>query len=143
LFYQECSSSPSTMAYSITRSFNDRTSEAPMEPETDRLDVSEVSFLSAPLPQVAERIRRQPECRLLWAVLEDGRETYMKYATATGRRGKRPFAEAERRIMADDSTWLCSLVSLCHILGLEPDYLRAGLKRWRMRTSAPALLLAA
>jgi hypothetical protein len=94
-------------------------------------------------PQVAERIRRQPECRLLWAVLQDGVGTYMKYFAATGRRGKRLFAEAERWIMEDDPTWLCSFVSICHILGLEPDYLRTGLKRWRMRTSAPALPQAA
>ena len=67
-----------------------------MEQETERFAVSGVSFLSAPPPQVAERIRRQPECRLLWAVLQDGVGTYMKYAGATGRRGKRLFAEAER-----------------------------------------------
>jgi hypothetical protein len=114
-----------------------------MEHETDRIDVSGGSFLSAPPPQVAERIKRQPECRLLWAVLEDGMETYMKYAAATGRRGKRLFAEAERWIMEDDPTWLCSFVSICHILGLEPEYLRAGLKRWRARTSLPELQQAA
>ena len=114
-----------------------------MEQESDRIDVGGISFLSAPPPQVAERLRRQPECRLLWAVLEDGMETYMKYAAATGRRGKRLFAEAERWIMADDPTWLCSFVSICHILGLEPGYLRMGLKRWRTRTSAPELPQAA
>jgi hypothetical protein len=131
------------MAYKITRSFNDRTRETRMEQESDRIDVGGISFLSAPPPQVAERLRRQPECRLLWAVLEDGMATYMKYAAATGRRGKRLFAEAERWIMVDDPTWLCSFVSICHILGLEPDYLRTGLKRWRTRTSAPELQQAA
>ena len=131
------------MAYKITRSFNDRISETRMEREMDYLDVSGVSFLSAPPPQVAERIRRQPECRLLWAVLEDGMQTYMRYAAAKSRRGKRLFAEAERWIMADDPTWLCSFVSICHILGLEPDYLRTGLKRWRTRTSPPELQRAA
>jgi hypothetical protein len=131
------------MAYSITQSFNGRTSEKRMEQETERIDISEVSFLSAPPPQVAERIGRPPECRLLWAVLQDGVETYMKYATATGRRGKRLFAEAERWIMEDDPTWLCSFVSICHSLGLEPEYLRAGLKRWRMRTSVSELQQAA
>ena len=50
-----------------------------MEQESDRSDGGGIAFLSAPPPQVAERIRRQPECRLLWAVLEDGMETYLKY----------------------------------------------------------------
>jgi hypothetical protein len=59
------------MAYNITRSFNDRTGETRMEQEIERFEVSGGSFLSAPPPQVAERIRRQPECRLLWAVLQD------------------------------------------------------------------------
>jgi hypothetical protein len=131
------------MAYNITRSFNDRTGETRMEQETERIDVGGISLLSAPPPQVADRIRRQPECRLLWAVLQDGVGTYMKYAGATGRRRKRLFAEAERWIMEEDPTWLCSFVSICHILGLEPDYLRMGLKRWRTRTSAPELPQAA
>jgi hypothetical protein len=77
-----------------------------MEQESDRIDVGGISFLSAPPPQVAERIRRQPECRLLWAVLEDRVETSMKCAASTGRRRKRLFAEAERWIIEDDPTWL-------------------------------------
>ncbi|MCS6926068.1 MAG: hypothetical protein NZ578_09225 [Candidatus Binatia bacterium] len=93
--------------------------------------VISTSFLAAPPPQVAERIRKQPECRLLWAVLQEGVETYMKYATATSRRGKRLFREAEDWIMQDDPTWLCSFVSICHILGLDPGYVRLGLRRWR------------
>jgi len=76
------------MAYKIIWSFNGRTRETRMEQESDRIDLGGLSFLSAPLPHVAERLRRQPECRLLWAVLQDGVETYMKYAAATGRRGR-------------------------------------------------------
>jgi hypothetical protein len=114
-----------------------------MELETERIDVGSISFLSAPPLQVAEQIRTQPECRLLWAVLQNGMETYLKYASATNRRGKRLFAEAECWIMQDDPTRLCSFLSICHILGLEPGYLRAGLKRWRTRTPPPGLQQAA
>ena len=114
-----------------------------MELENEGIDVGGSSFLSAPPPQVAERINTQPECRLLWAVLQDGIETYMKYAHATNRRGKRLFAEAERWILQDDPTWLCSFVSICHVVGLEPAYLRAGLQRWRTRVNPPELKQAA
>jgi hypothetical protein len=114
-----------------------------MERGIENLDVGDSSFLSAPPLQVAEQLRKQPECRLLWAVLKDGIETYMKYSGATSRRGKRLFAEAERWILQDDPTWLCSFLSICHTLGLEPEYLRVGLKRWRDRGSAPELQQAA
>ena len=95
------------------------------------MDAFAGSFLATPPTAVAERIRTQPECHLLWAVLREGIETYMKYATATNRRGQRLFKEVETWIVTDDPTWLCSFISICHVLGLDPDYLRTGLKRWR------------
>lgn len=87
--------------------------------------------LSEPPPEVAERIRKYPECALLWAVLENGIESYMRYAAAPNRRGKRLFQEAETWVMQDDATWLCSFMNICHVLGLDPEYLRMGLRRWR------------
>jgi hypothetical protein len=104
------------------------------------IDFTARSPLAMPPPAVAERIRQQPECRLLWAVLEDGVGEYMRYVNATSRRGKRLFREAEEWIMQDDPSWLCSLVSICHILRLDPDYLRLGLRRWREARTAPARL---
>jgi hypothetical protein len=114
-----------------------------MEWESESIDVGDSSFLSGPPPRVAERMSKQPECRLLWAVLQEGIETYMKYAHTTNRRGKRLFAEAEHWILQDDPTWLCSFVSICHVVGLEPAYLRAGLQRWRARVNLPELKRAA
>ena len=87
--------------------------------------------------EVAERIRTQPACHLLWAIMENAFHEYMRYTTATDRRGQRLFREAEDWIMQDTSTWLCSFVSISHILGLDPGYLRTGLKRWREQQSAP------
>jgi hypothetical protein len=102
------------------------------------------SELWEPPPAVAEHVEKQPECRLLWAVLVDGIEMYMKYAFATRRRGQRLFHEAEEWIMHDDpTTWLCSFVNICHILGVDPDYLRQGLRRWRAKQSILALKQAA
>jgi len=81
--------------------------------------------------EVTEQIRSQPECQLLSAVLEEAIGTYMKYAAATSRRGLRLFQEAEQWIFQDDYTWLCSFRNICHILELDPEYVRAGLVRWR------------
>ena len=102
-----------------------------MEQETQRTTGGDASGVFVPPPHVVEQIRARPECRLLWAVLQEGMETYMKYATATSRRGQRAFADAEQWIGEDDPTWLCSFVNICHVLELDPEYLRAGLRRWR------------
>lgn len=96
-----------------------------------------------PPPAVAERIQRQPECRLLWAVLENAVDAYMKHVAATGRRGKRLFREAEEWVWRDDPTWLCSFVSICHVLGVDPDYLRRGLRKWRDAQATPSFKQAA
>jgi hypothetical protein len=101
------------------------------------------SPLAVPPPAVAERIRKQPEANLLWAVLANGIEEYMKYATATSRRGRRLFREAETWIMADEPKWLCSFVSICHVLGLEPEYLRTGLRRWHAKKTGEGFKQAA
>lgn len=106
-------------------------------------DFTPAAFLAVSPPAVTERIQKQPECRLLRAVLENAIDTYMKYAAATSQRGKRLFREAEEWIMQDDPTWLCSCVSICNVLGLDPDYLRMGLRRWRQTLSAPTFKQAA
>ena len=81
-------------------------------------------------PEIRERIHSQPECQLLWAVLEEAIGTYLKYATAQNRRGQRLFHEAEEWIFRDDYTWLCSFINICHVLYLEPEYIRRGLVHW-------------
>ena len=111
--------------------------------QTEMIDFSMSSPLAVPSVAVAERIKQQPECRLLWAVLENAVDTYMKNATATSRRGKRLFREAEEWIMQDDPTWLCSFISICHVLGLDPGYLRLGLRRWYAARFVPAFKQAA
>ena len=94
-------------------------------------------------PADAEQILKTSEGRLLWAVLENGIDQYMKHATTTGRRGGRLFREAEEWIMRDDLTWLCSFVNICNVLGLDPTYLRTGLQRWREAQAYPAFRQAA
>jgi hypothetical protein len=94
-------------------------------------------------PEAIAQIRNTPEGRLLWAVLENGVEQYKKHVTATGRRGRRLFREAEEWLFQEDPTWLCSFVNICHVLGIDPDYLRTGLRRWREEHFRPSFKEAA
>jgi len=99
----------------------------------ERLDFSLLINSSlVPPPSLADRIQRQPECRLLWAVLESALETYRKYNGAKSLRRRRLFQEAEEWIFQDDPAWFCSFINICHALSIDPDYLRSGLRRWRM-----------
>jgi hypothetical protein len=103
------------------------------KPFSDPVVLLELSVLS---PAARELLEKQPERRLLWAILQDGLETYMKYATATTHRGRRLFQEAEEWIMQDDSPWPCSFETICQTLDLNPGYLRRGLHRWRAKRVA-------
>ena len=71
-----------------------------------------------------------PERRLMLAVIEEAVSDYQRHVIASGTAGKRLFREAHAWIMFDDTAWSFSFVNLCHALGLDPDALRAGLRRW-------------
>jgi hypothetical protein len=73
----------------------------------------------------------QPERMLMLAVLEEAVDTYCKHVRPANRRGARLFHEAETWCQSDDVHWPYSFVNICHALGLDVDYLRSGLDRWR------------
>jgi len=74
---------------------------------------------------------REGEEGLMLAVLEDAIETFRMYVLAENKRGKRLFQEAEEWILEKDSDWFFSFENICGVLGLEPNYLRVGLMRWK------------
>ena len=71
-----------------------------------------------------------PEKRLLLAVLEEAVVTFQRYSTDPGRRGRRLFREADEWVCSDDLCWPCSFRNICDVLGLDPAYVRQGLRRW-------------
>ena len=73
---------------------------------------------------------RQPEKRLMLAVLEEAVRTFQHCASAHSPRGQRLFTEAEAWFASDDTDWPFSYVNICDALGLEVSALRAGLSRW-------------
>jgi hypothetical protein len=70
------------------------------------------------------------EVALLYAVLEDALKCFQQNAAADGRHARRLAREAKEWFLADDHRWPFSFVSICAVLGLDPEYIRLGLKRW-------------
>jgi hypothetical protein len=71
-----------------------------------------------------------PETALMYAVLEDAFLCYQKQFESRARIPERSRA-AEAWFLSDDSRWLFSFVSVCHALGLKPQYIRKKLRRSR------------
>jgi hypothetical protein len=66
------------------------------------------------------------------AVLEDAFNCFQKlFSATTGKRSQRLAREAERWFFDDDTRWPFSFVNICAVLGLDPEYIRLGLKRWQ------------
>lgn len=84
--------------------------------------------------QFAETFRRreylEPEKALLLAVLEDAVDCFLEYHAAEDRIGKARFQEAEEWIMQSGDAWFFSYENVCQLLGLNPEYLRRGLRQW-------------
>ena len=95
-------------------------------------------------PQFFATLRRQApmkrgEWALVIAVLEDAISCFQKYFLARDKQGRRLFREAHEWIMSTEHRAVkrrnddCGFTFeyICEVLGLEPDYLRRGLERWR------------
>jgi len=79
-----------------------------------------------------------PEAALMHAVLEDALACFQKQFETEGRQAQRMAREAEEWFLSEDVHWLFSFVSVCTVLGLEPESIRQRLKRWsHSRPSAP------
>ena len=71
------------------------------------------------------------ERRLMIAVLEDAVNCFMKQLHATDPKARQLFLDAEEWITAEDRTWFFAFENVCETLDLNPDYVRAGLFKWR------------
>jgi hypothetical protein len=87
--------------------------------------------------QYFDRIRRRKaltgEQLLMCAILEDAVDAYLQHAAATRPDLQERFAEAERWVESEDRSWLYAFETICDYLGLEVDYLRSGLRRWKAK----------
>jgi hypothetical protein len=71
------------------------------------------------------------EYYLLVAMLQDAINCVRKHASARGKRERQLFEEAVTWIMAEGDTGTAfSFEQVCGVLGLDPGYLRGGLRHW-------------
>jgi hypothetical protein len=72
----------------------------------------------------------EPEKRLMLAVLEGAVRDFKTYAMASTGRGKQIFIDADRWLDARPMGPF-AFENICHAVGLDPDFIRDGLRRWR------------
>ena len=87
--------------------------------------------------QYFEAMRRKHllpgEERLVLSVLEDAVECFMKCIDSSTRKGQRLFRDAEVWITLEDKKWVFSFDNVCETLNIDPNYLRRGLREWKIR----------
>lgn len=98
--------------------------------------LSEEQGVSLPTPQYSDApspnfFRRYPEVGLMYAVLQDALHCFRGRSSRSPRNAQRLAREAEEWFFSDDVDWPFSFLNMCAVLGLDPSYIRAGLRRWR------------
>jgi hypothetical protein len=96
------------------------------------------SVLPAQLLTSAHGARTHPQKRLMLAVLEDAVACVKRGVVTNARRAKHDFEEARAWIASDDTTWPYSFLNIAHVLGLDPGYLRQGLRKLAGRAAGQA-----
>ncbi len=77
-----------------------------------------------------QRSWQDGERRLMAAVLQDGIENFQKYAFATDPLGREIFDVERSWVVARKDHSLFAFNTVCEVLDIDPDCLRAGLLRW-------------
>jgi hypothetical protein len=88
--------------------------------------------------QYFENLRRrthfEPEKRLILALLEDAINCYQDNLISRSGKKKRLFEDTEQWVLRTDGDWIFSFDNVCDALGLNPEYVRQGLLRWKERS---------
>jgi hypothetical protein len=76
---------------------------------------------------------REPERRLMLAVLQEAVDCYQENVFARARKQEKAFEEAERWFFDDNHEWPFSFVNICEFCGFDAAYFRLGLMRRKAR----------
>jgi hypothetical protein len=85
---------------------------------------------------LSRKTLREPERRLMLAILEDAIDCYQNNLLARRGRVRRLFIEAEEWILEKGSDWIFSFRNICGTLGFNPEYVCQGLLRWKEKKTA-------
>jgi hypothetical protein len=78
---------------------------------------------------------REPERRLMVAVLEDAVSCLSMNPRECNLRQRKQYEEAKQWVsVEEESEWIFSFRNICEVLGMDPSYLRRGLTRGRPGT---------
>jgi hypothetical protein len=87
-----------------------------------------------------EHIRRtkilEPEKSLMLAILEDAVRCFQEHHSARCGNTGRIFRDAQLWLFASSDDWVFSFENICATLGLDPQYIRRGLRSWRAQALA-------
>jgi len=78
----------------------------------------------------------RPVKKLMMAILEDALRCFQNYADVKGGPRKRLFEDAEQWLCGDGGEGPFSFETVCETLGIEPGFLRNGLREWRTQQLA-------
>jgi hypothetical protein len=110
------------MANDIIRFHWDRTSLLPYEPD--------ILASQRYLKSYRRATPAEPEKALMFAVLAEAVETYQRFAFSESPRKQRLFHEAKAWFWREERGCPFSFRSICEVFGLDPAYLRRGLRQW-------------
>ena len=88
------------------------------------------------LERTKKNTEAMPERALMLALLEDAVCCFQKYLLVSNRKGRIFFKEAEGWIFDQDNNGFVSFSNVCDVLGIDADYLRLGLIRWKEKRLA-------
>lgn len=90
------------------------------------------SLLAAKYLELRRRKSRlEPEKRLMFAILEDAVACFQEHLFARDEKGEGLFRDAEEWILEEKNHRIFGFENVCEVLGLDPDYVRQGLNRWK------------
>ncbi len=96
-------------------------------------DVVVASDFSAPRTALPD-----PERSLMLAVLEEASRCLLNHCTSTDRTQRQLYAEARDWFASREPDHLFAYENVCHVLGIDPDYLRRRIFAVRDRRRAAA-----